>query len=322
MAAAVVPFPAGAAVDRLSAAATPDPRWGAGPSVATAPVNWNNSDVPGWANELPFSALLDEMAAAGYAATEYGGNFPPDPAALEAGLAARGMALCGAYHSLPFHIDGMLDEQGAGLERLLVLLAAVGCRDLIVAFPLTPTRIAVAGRVPSDGATGMTEAQWSAAARNLSAVGERALAHGMRAHFHNHVGSFVETPAEIERLLEVLEPDLVDLCYDCGHHAFGGGDPLAFVNRHHDRIGYLHLKDVDPVVLARARERSLGFVGALREYVFCELGQGMVDVPLVTRTLIENGYRGWVVVEQDTTPRHPTESARANRAFLRDCCGL
>jgi len=290
--------------------------------VATAPVNWNNADVAGWAAGVPFPALLDEMVAAGYDATEYGGNFPDDPVALAAALTERGMRLCGAYHPLPLHVEGMLDEHGDALDRRLRLLAAVGCRDLIVAFSFDPARAALAGRVPADGSAGLSEAQWRATARNLADVGEAAAGHGLRAHFHNHVGTFVETPAEIERLLEILDPDLVDLCYDCGHHAFGGGDPLAFVNRHHGRIGYLHLKDVDPAVLARTRERRLGFVGALREFVFCELGQGMVDVPTLIRTMVDHGYRGWVVVEQDTSPRHPTESARANRDYLRERCGL
>ena len=294
----------------------------AGPSVATAPVNWNNADVAGWAAEVPFPDLLAEMAAAGYDATEYGGNFPTEPTVLGAALAGHGMRLCGAYHALPLQVDGMLNERGTALDEFLRLLAAVGCRDLIVAFPLEPERVALAGRIPTDGSAGLSEAQWRTTGHNLAAVAEAAAGHGLRAHFHNHVGTFVETPAEIERLLEILDPDLIDLCYDCGHHAFGGGDPLAFVHRHHGRIGYLHLKDVEPTVLARAQERRLGFVGALREFVFCELGQGMVDVPALTRTLIDQGYRGWVVVEQDTSPRHPTASARANREYLRERCGL
>ncbi len=294
----------------------------AGPVVATAPVNWNNVDLDGWSPPRSFPALLDEMVAAGYEATEYGGNFPSDADVLGAELSLRGMRLCGAYQGLPLLDDGAMSARRSALEALLDLLAAVGCRDLIVAFALTPERKAIAGRVPGDGSAGLSEAQWRTAARNLGVLGEAARGRGLRAHFHNHVGSYVETPAEIDRLLDLLDPDSMDLCFDCGHHAFGGGDPVAFVARHARRIGYLHLKDVDPVVLDRARERRLGFLGALREFVFCELGEGMVDVPALTRTLIDNGYRGWIVVEQDTTPRHPTESARANREYLRACCAL
>jgi len=298
---------------------TPSP---AAPSVATAPVNWNNADLGPDAPQLPFAALLDEMAAAGYDATEYGGNFPTVPDALTAGLVARGMRLCGAYQGLPLlDPDAMADGRPA-LNRLLGLLAAVGCRDLIVAFALTPDRIALAGHVPADGSAGLSDAQWRTTVDHLSRVAEAAASHGLRTHFHNHVGSYVETPTEVDRLLHEIDPALLDLCFDAGHYAYGGGDPVAFVAAHHDRIGYVHLKDVDPVALADARQRGLSFLEALRGFVFCELGQGIVDVPAIATTLRETGYRGWLVVEQDTTPRPPTESARANRGYLRERCGL
>lgn len=297
---------------------SPSPR----PAVATAPVNWNNADLSGWASEHPFDALLAEMAAAGYDATEYGANFPTDRDALASGLADRGMRLCGAYQGLPLLDAAAMTAGRPALDRLLGLLAAVGCRDLIVAFALTPDRIALAGHVPADGSAGLSDAQWRTTIGHLSGVAEAAASHGLRSHFHNHVGSYVETPDEVDRLLHEIDPALLDLCFDAGHYAYGGGDPVAFVAAHHDRIGYVHLKDVDPVALAAARARGLSFLEALRGFVFCELGEGMVDIPAITGTLIETGYHGWLVVEQDTTPRPPTESARANRQFLRERCGL
>lgn len=293
-----------------------------GPSIATAPVNWNNTDLADWAPALPFPALLTEMAAAGYAATEYGADFPDDPTALADALGRREMRLCGAYHGLPLLDDVAMAAECPALAAKLGLLAAVGCRDLVVAFALTPDRIAIAGRVPPDGGAGLSGAQWRTAARHLSEVADLASGAGLRVHFHNHVGSYVETPDEIDRFWHEVDPALVDLCFDAGHYAYGGGDPVAFVAAHPDRIGYVHLKDVDAAVLAEARARRLGFLDALRTFVFCELGKGMVDVPAIVGSLQDGGYRGWIVVEQDTTPRPPTESARANRAYLRERCGL
>ena len=298
---------------------------GAGPGVpmvATAPVNWNNVDLAGTVPEIGYPDLLDEMVAAGYDATEYGGNFPTDPVTLRHDLRARGMRLCGAYHSLPLIDDERLNARRPALEGLLTLLASVGCHDVIIAFESTPERVDLAGHVPADGSAGLSEAEWARANRNLATVGQIAAEHGVRAHFHNHVGTHAETPDEVERIIAGLDFALMDICFDGGHYAYGGGDPIAFVNRHRDRIGYVHLKDVDPVVLADARTRELSFLEALREYVFCEFGQGMVDIPGMVQTLRDGGYRGWLVVEQDTTPNESTASARANRAFLREHCGL
>lgn len=292
------------------------------PLVATAPVNWNNVDLAGMMPEIGYPDLLDEMVAAGYDATEYGGNFPTDPATLRHDLLTRGMRLCGAYHSLPLIDDERMRARRPALEGLLTLLASAGCKDVIIAFESTPERIALAGHVPADGSAGLAAEEWTRAGRNLATVGKIAAGHGVRAHFHNHVGTHAETPAEVERVIAELDFDLMDICFDCGHYAYGGGDPIAFVNQHRDRIGYVHLKDVDPVVLDVARARELSFLEALREYVFCEFGQGMVDIPALVQTLRDGGYRGWLVVEQDTTPHESTASARANRTFLREHCEL
>lgn len=292
------------------------------PMVATAPVNWNNVDLAGTVPEVEYPDLLDEMVAAGYDATEFGSSFPTDPATLRHDLQARGLRLCGAYHPLPLTDDARLRARRPALDGLLKLLASAGCRDVIIAFETTPERIALAGHVPADGSAGLSDAEWTRTASNLAIIGEIAAGHGVRAHFHNHVGSHVETPDEVERLLAELTGDLVDICFDGGHYAYGGGDPIAFVRQHRHRIGYVHLKDVDPVVLQSARDRKLSFIEALREYVFCEFGQGMVDIAGMVKSLRDGGYSGWLVVEQDTTPRDSTASARANRAYLREHCGL
>ena len=299
-----------------------DPTGAGAPRVATAPVNWNNVDLAGSVPELAYPDLLDEMVAAGYDATEFGGNFPTDPATLRHDLATRGLRLCGAYYPLPLTDDARLHARRPAFEGLLKLLASAGCHDVIIAFEATPERIALAGHVPADGSAGLSDAEWTQTGRNLATVGEIAAGHGVRAHFHNHVGTHVETPDEVERLIAELTTDAVDICFDCGHYAYGGGDPFAFVHRHRDRIGYVHLKDVDPNVLREARARELSFLEALREFVFCELGHGMVDIAGIVQTLRDGGYSGWLVVEQDTTPRDSTDSARANRAYLRERCGL
>lgn len=295
---------------------------GGAPQVATAPVNWNNVDLAGTVPHVPYPDLLDEMAAAGYDATEYGGNFPTNPEALRQDLLARGMRLCGSYYGLPLVEDDLMRARRPAFEGLLRLLAGAGCQDVIIAFEATPERIALAGHVPADGSAGLADDEWSRAARNLAEVGTIAADHGLRAHFHNHVGTFAETPDEVERLISELTTDDVDICFDGGHYAYGGGDPMAFVRQYRDLIGYVHLKDVDPAVLADAKQRQLSFLDALREFIFCELGQGMVDIPGMVQSLRDGGYTGWLVVEQDTTPRDPTDSARANRAYLREQCGL
>ncbi len=292
------------------------------PCVGTAPVNWNNRDLPDWRTPTKFPAILDEMVAAGYEGTEYGAEFPSDPAELLASLAPRGLRLSGAYQWLHLQDNDRLERELADLEHLLATLAAVGSTDLVIADVMTPERIGLAGHVPSDGRAGLQDADWHRLACNAAAVARQAAGWGIRTHYHNHVGTYVETPSELDRLLNCLDFSTVDLCFDTGHYAYGGGDPTTFIAEHHDRIGYLHLKDVCPLALAEARERGWSFLDALRHCIFCEFGDGIVDIPLVVETLRASGYGGWIVVEQDTSGRPSTESATASRRFLREQCGI
>ena len=290
--------------------------------VGTAPVNWNNSDVPDWREPTPFPRILDEMASAGYAGTEHDVQFPDDPATLKAALAERGLALCASYQWVRLSAETGIEQDLTSIDAILAMLVAVGCDVLVVADAMTPERKALAGRIPADGSAGLDEAGWNRLKSNLTRVAERATAAGVRTCYHNHVGSYVESPEECARLVDLLPGTGASLCFDTGHYAYGGGDPTRFVIEHSSLIGHLHLKDVDPGILDRARSEGLSFSDALRRIVFCPFGDGMVDIPAVVTALKSSGFDGWVVVEQDTCEGDPTERAAAHREYLRSRCGI
>ena len=138
----------------------------------------------------------------------------------------------------------------------------------------------------------------------------------MKVVLHNHVGTYVETANETIRLLEETDPAKVGWCFDVGHLAYGGGDNLEMLARYGDRVGHVHIKDVDGAVLARARAEGWSFADALRNYIFTTLGQGIARVPDMVEALLARGYDGYFVIEQDTQPMPPGEAAKANREIL------
>ena len=142
----------------------------------------------------------------------------------------------------------------------------------------------------------------------------------MRTVFHHHCAGYVETPAEIEKLLSLTDPELLGLCFDTGHYAFGGGDPLAAVRKFGSRIWHFHFKDHCPKVAAQACGNNWDYFKSVQAGIFCEIGQGDVDFPAVVSALKQAGYNGWGVVEQDVLPGMgtPKESAARNRAYLRE----
>jgi len=284
--------------------------------VGTAPVNWGADPEYTWTPQRPYREILDEMRQAGYDATEWAYNFPRDPLELRRELAARNMVLASSFCSVD--LAGAYDP--GPVLAVCCLLRQLGSEDVLVAQRGTPERYAVAGRVTDED--GLAQAQWQSLAANLNDLGQRVLDRGLRLAFHNHAGTAVETAAELERLCADTDPRLVRLCLDTGHLAYGGGDPVAFADAHRDRIGYVHLKDVDGGQLQRSRDERLDFLTAVRAGIFVELGHGMLDVPAFVELLHRAGYGGWLIVEQDSTTRTPLESATMNRRYLKDCFGL
>jgi len=145
---------------------------------------------------------------------------------------------------------------------------------------------------------------------------------GLGVALHHHVGTHVETPEEVDRLLATIQDRALGLCLDTGHYLYGGGDPVDLVNRHGDRMSCLHLKDIDAGRLREARERKLNFHDGVRHGVFAPLGQGVIDFAAILKHLQSAHFDGWVVVEQDVLvggaeTAKPLVNATAGREYLR-----
>ena len=298
--------------------------------VGNAPVSWGvyEADRP----TPPFARVLDEIAAAGYEGTELGpyGYLPTTPEALAAELRQRNLGLGSSFVPLPLE-DG--SRRAQAVESALAvgrLLATQGVGEVIIADDEDARRTRIAGRVPADGSAGWTDAQWREVVKTLDTVAAALRDQlGMRVVVHHHAGTFVETPAEIERLLAETDPDLVGLLLDTGHAAYGGSDPVEIAARHAARIRYVHLKDVAGAELDHVRRSAIPMEEAWKRGVFCALGEGVVEFPRVVDALRGKGYAGWMIVEQDVVPDaqgrlvpDPADSARKSRAYLRESVGL
>jgi inosose dehydratase len=282
--------------------------------IATAPVNWNNPDVPEYRPWLTYQRMMDEFVEAGYDATEWGPGMPEDPAELRTALDARGLEMVGAFVGLPFRDADRYDE---AMERGLAIahrLHATGGRLLIAAEAGDDRRRGEAGHV--DESRGLSSEQWRNLADGLHDLADRIAPLGMSVVFHNHVGTYVETAAETARFLDATDPARVGWCLDIGHLAYGGGDSLAMLGAYGDRVRHIHLKDVDGAVLAEAKAKEWSFGTALKAYIFPPLGEGIAQVEAVVRELVERGYDGWFVLEQDTNRGDPKDVARINREWL------
>jgi inosose dehydratase len=282
--------------------------------LATAPVNWNNADVTDYRPWIPYPALLDEMVAAGYNATEWGMNMERDAAKLLADLQQRNLQILGGFVGLELRDRERRDKEIVRALEIGRFFQSIGAPYLIAADSGDDRRRSEAGHVDPNGA--LTKDQWDSLATGLNDLARELAPMGIKVVFHNHVGTYVETEPETARLLEETDPALVSWCLDCGHLAYGGGDTLRALEQYGNRVGYVHIKDVDGQVLQKSRENGWSFAQALKSYIFAPLGEGIARVPEVIDSLRQAGYTGWVVIEQDTTPDDPTKVAAKNRDYL------
>lgn len=292
--------------------------------VANAPCSWGILEFEGQPKAAGYQQVLDEMRETGYAGTELGdwGFMPTDPAQLRDELEQRGLALLGAFVPVAL-ANAAAHETGVAqaLQTARLLAAVAGAEPFIVLADdngSQPVRTQHAGRIRPEMM--LAEAGWRTFAASAEQVARAVREEtGLRTVFHHHAAGYVETPEEVDRVLSLTDPELLGLCLDTGHYQFGGGDPAAAIGRYGSRIWHVHFKDFDPAVAAQAEQEGWDYFAALHHGVFCELGRGAVDFPAVIAALQEQGYGGWIVVEQDVLPGlgTPKESASRNRAYLR-----
>ena len=282
--------------------------------IGTVPILWNNADLLDLAPEMTAESVLDDIARLGYAGSQFGRGFPEGDELRQA-LASRGLRLSELYSAVTAGPDGLEDDAREVAHRDLDRLVAAGGEVLVVALDGGGEREAWSGRV-ADGAP-----QWKAAAFEGLAqlLGELVAAapDGVRIAFHPHTATWVESPDEVEALASRLPDTGAGLCLDVGHYLVGGGEPVRAIRRYGSLVTHVHLKDVDPAVLARLRSREIdGFGAAVRERIFTELGNGALDLHGVLATLDAVDFDGWLMVEQDSSWLQPAEAAAIGRRVL------
>jgi inosose dehydratase len=145
----------------------------------------------------------------------------------------------------------------------------------------------------------------------LTRIGKQTADVGVPLGYHNHMNTISEHPANLDIVLESSDPKYVKLELDTAHSLAGGGDPAKTIEKYHDRLLFLHLKDVVSI--------PLGSENSKYPFKFVELGRGEVDFPAVFAALNKVKFPGWAVVELDRVPdnsRTPKECAQISREYL------
>ncbi|QZY56046.1 myo-inosose-2 dehydratase [Crassaminicella profunda] len=291
--------------------------------LGIAPIAWTNDDLPELGAENTFEQCVSEMALAGFTGSEVGNKYPSDTKELKKALDLRGVQICNAWFSCFFttkpeeetikafikHRD-FLHEMGAKV---------IGCSE-------QGHSIQGLDKPIFDEKPVFTDEEWDRLAKGMNKLAELAAEKGMKVSLHHHMGTGIQTPAEVDKFMEMTNDD-VYLLFDTGHMYFSEGTQEAvdqIVEKYATRLAHVHLKDVRADVLKNLKEEKWSFLKGVKEGVFTVPGDGIVNFDHTFKVLEKVNYEGWMVVEaeQDPAKANPLEYAMKARKFIAEKTGL
>ncbi|HUQ35137.1 MAG TPA: myo-inosose-2 dehydratase [Aestuariivirga sp.] len=271
--------------------------------IGINPITWSNDDAPELGGDIPLEVCLSETKQAGYAGTELGGKFPRKSAELKPIMQRHGLAVISGWY------DGRCDEKDVSAEMdaigpHLQLLKDMGSTHVVYADTSRGRHGAIWDPISKRPA--LRAEEWPTYGRKLTQLADRMADFGVRMAFHHHMGTIIETDAEVGLLMKHTG-EAVGLLYDTGHSTFSGGNPLQLIKDNVKRVVHVHCKDVRKPMLEKARSEDMSFMAAVLEGIFTVPGDGFTDYPSILRVLAEANYSGWLVVEAEQDPRkaHP-----------------
>lgn len=291
--------------------------------IGINPISWFNDDMPSLGGETPLETALREGKEIGYEGFELGNKFPKDGPGLKAKLDEYGLACVSGWYS------GFLAELQPGQSNESAVAAEIErCQAHMRKLQYNGVKVVVYGEcagtiqgqmdAPLSKRPQFTQdCQWQGYAERLNAFGEHLLeTYDIKLAYHHHMGAYVESPSDVDKLMQLTDPSKVFLLFDTGHVYFGGAaKPVDLLKKHVHRVVHVHCKDVRPSVIAKARNNGWSFLQGVLNGVFTVPGDGSIDFGAVLRTLKDSGYEGWLVVEAEQDPAVAPSYQYAKKGF-------
>lgn len=286
--------------------------------IGINPLSWTNDDLPTLGAETPLEVCLSEGKQAGFSGFELGNKFPRQPEVLGPILDSHQLDLVSGWFSGEL-LTRSVEEEIEAIEDHLHLLKTLGAKVMVYC-EVTGCIHGQQG-TPLSHRPRISEAEIAALGEKLTKVAEYTLSQGVQIAYHHHMGTVIESEAEVDLLMKYTSP-AVGLLLDTGHLTFAGGDPIAVQKRYADRIVHVHCKDLREAVLKDAKNRDLSFLDAMLNGVFTVPGDGFIDYLSIFNGLKASNYQGWLVVEaeQDPAVAHPLTYATLGANNLKKFC--
>lgn len=289
--------------------------------LGVAPIGWTNDDMPYLGKDNTFEQCVSEMALAGFSGCEVGNKYPRDVAVLKKALELRGLRICNAWFST-FLITQPYEKTEKAFIEHITFLKEMGAKVVGVSeqgYSIQGTSLPIFEKKHV-----MNDEEWNTLTSGLNKLGKIARDMGIALTFHHHMGTVVQTSAEIDRLMKNTDPELFSLLFDTGHLAYCGEDYMAVLKKYAARIKHVHLKDIRPEIISRVKNERLSFLQGVKLGSFTVPGDGAIDFTPIFEVLEHSGYEGWMLVEaeQDPAAANPFEYALKARKYIAEKAGI
>lgn len=290
--------------------------------LGIAPIAWTNDDMPDLGSENTFEQCISEMALAGFTGCEVGNKYPRDDIpALKKALSLRNMQICNAWFS-SFLLTKPYDEVEKDFVNHISFLKEMGAK--VVGISEQSYSIQGTDKSVFKDKYIMNDDEWARLCDGVNRLGKVVKDMGISLTYHHHMGTVVQTAAEIDRLMENTDPELFSLLYDSGHLAYCGEDYIGVLKKYANRVKHVHLKDIRPEIIDKVKKENLSFLEGVRLGTFTVPGDGAIDFGPIFDILADSGYEGYVLVEaeQDPAKANPFEYALKARKYIAEKAGL
>ena len=290
--------------------------------LGSAPIGWTNDDMPDLGGEITFEQCVSEMALAGYKGCEIGNKYPKTVEGMHEYLDIRGLEIANRWFS-SFILTKPFEEVEKDFRENCEFLKGCGAKRI----GASEQSYSIQGQMETpvfEKKYVMNDEEWKKFTDGLSKLGNIAKEYGITLVYHHHMGTVVQTAEEIDKMMDMCDPDAVYLLFDTGHLAYCGEDYMAVLKKYAKRIKHVHLKDIRPEIVAKVKAESLSFLQGVRLGAFTVPGDGTIDFKPVFDVLDEADYEGWMLVEaeQDPAIANPFKYAKMAREYIAEKAGI
>ena len=265
----------------------------------------------------PLDTILSEMNEAGYEGTEIGNKFPSNAKEIKITLEKYDLELASSWHST-FFLTNSFKEESENIKNKCSLLSEAGARVINVAECSESIHNKIKTALYFKPLC--NEDQYSILSDSLNKAGEICNSFGLNLSFHHHMGTYIQNHNEIEKILSMTDPGLVNLCADTGHLYFAGADPIDFFQKYIDRIKHIHFKDIRSDIFNNINFKEESFLSLVLKGVFTVPGDGCIDFAKIAKIIKDSEYKGWIIVEAEQDPKiaNPLNYGVLSKKYLDD----